>query len=150
MGKFLFTLRRKSMEIKWSKGKEDFNDAWMIREEVFINEQNVPRELEEDGFDDVAHHIVIYENNKPIAVGRLIEKNSSIGRVAVLKEYRGKNYGYLIMENLLEKAKELQGNEVILHAQLSAKNFYEKLGFEAYGEVFNEAGIDHICMKKYL
>ncbi|MCY6371315.1 GNAT family N-acetyltransferase [Clostridium ganghwense] len=140
------------MKIKWSKGKEDFKDANMIRKEVFVKEQNVPIEIEIDELDDTAHHIVIYENDKPVTVGRLLEKKKYyvIGRVAVLKEYRGKKYGKVLMENMLMKAEELGANEIRLHAQFYAKNFYEKLGFEAYGKIFNEAGIDHICMKKDL
>ncbi len=140
------------MEVKWSKGKEDLIDAVKIREEVFVKEQNVPIEIEMDAFDDMAYHIVMYENDKPIAVGRLVEKEKYflIGRVAVLKDYRGKNYGKAIMKNILEKANELGAKEVRLHAQLTAKKFYEKLRFEPYGKIFDEAGIAHICMKKYL
>lgn len=140
------------MQIKWSKGKEDFKDASMIREEVFVKEQNVPIEIEMDEFDDPAHHIIIYENHKPVTVGRLLEKENHyvIGRIAVLKEFRGKQYGKVVMENILTKAKDLGAKEIRLHAQFYAKNFYEKLGFEAYGEIFDEAGIDHISMKKYL
>lgn len=140
------------MQIKWSKGKEDFKDASMIREEVFVKEQNVPIEIEMDEFDNASHHIVIYENHKPITVGRLLEKENYyvIGRVAVLKEFRGNQYGKVVMENILTKAKDLGAKEIRLHAQFYAKNFYEKLGFEAYGEIFYEAGIEHISMKKYL
>ncbi|MCY6353763.1 GNAT family N-acetyltransferase [Clostridium sp. ZS2-4] len=140
------------MQIKWSKGKEDLKDASMIREEVFVKEQNVPIEIEMDEFDDAAHHIVIYENHKPVTVGRLLEKGNHyvIGRVAVLKEFRGKQYGKIVMENILTKAKDLGAKEIRLHAQFYAKNFYENLGFEAYGEIFEEAGINHISMKKYL
>ncbi|QXM06376.1 GNAT family N-acetyltransferase [Crassaminicella indica] len=140
------------MEIKWSKGKEDFKDASHVRYEVFVKEQNVPIELELDEFDDQAYHIVGYENDEAIAVGRILEKESYylVGRVAVLKEHRGKDYGKVIMENIIKKVEELGGKEIRLHAQMSAKGFYEQLGFEAYGDIFDEAGIEHICMKKCL
>lgn len=140
------------MKIDWSRGKENFKDPSFVREAVFIKEQNVPKEIELDEFDSIAHHIVIYEDQKPIAAGRLLETENyySIGRVSVLKEYRGQDYGKLIMENILNKASALGANEVQLHAQLHAKKFYEQLGFTSFGELFVEAEIDHICMRKYL
>jgi len=137
------------MEIRWYKGKEDFHLTYEIRKEVFVEEQKVPVELELDEYDDTAYHIALFENNTPVATGRLVEGSEyfKIGRVAVLKEHRGKSYGKVVMENMLKKAAELGAKEVHLHAQLHAKKFYESLGFQPYGEVFDEAGIDHISMK---
>jgi len=71
-----------------------------------------------------------------------------IGRIAVLKEYRGKQLGKLVVEKLLERAAELQAKEVHVHAQTYAAGFYEKLGFVAYGETFMESAIEHIGMMK--
>lgn len=121
----------------------------IVREEVFVREQNVPLELELDEFDDIADHLVIYKDQRPIAVGRLIEKENyyTLGRVAVLKEFRGKQFGYQLMKELLKKAQELGAAEIRIHAQLTAEKFCKKLGFIPYGEIFEEAGIEHISMK---
>lgn len=140
------------MEFNWFLGKENFEDARLVREEVFVKEQNVPLQIELDGYDDSAYHLIIYKDTRPIGVGRLLKKEGYyiIGRVAVLKEFRGKHYGNVLMNCLINKAKELGATEIKLHAQLYAENFYKKLGFKGYGEVFTEAGIEHICMNKYL
>lgn len=140
------------MEIKWSKGKEDYDNASMIRREVFVKEQKVPLELDLDEFDDVAYHIVGYDKELPVAVGRLLEREDHylVGRIAVLKEKRGYSYGKIIMEEIIKKVKELGGGEIQLHAQITAKGFYEKLGFLAYGDIYFEADIKHVSMKLVL
>ncbi|MCT4620256.1 MAG: GNAT family N-acetyltransferase [Marinisporobacter sp.] len=140
------------MEIKWSKGKEAFKDASSVRHQVFVKEQNVPIEIELDELDETAYHIVAYDKNHAVAVGRLLKKEKYylVGRIAVLKEHRGKDYGNLIMKNIIKKVEELNGKEIQLHAQLTAKGFYEKLGFTSFGDIFDEANIKHICMKKCL
>ena len=85
-----------------------------------------------------------------MATGRLIkvENEMRIGRVAVLKEYRGTGTGKLLMNSLLEKAKECGYKEIIVHAQTQALGFYGSLGFEEYGEVYIEDKILHKSMKK--
>lgn len=130
-------------------GENDLTDAINIRRKVFIEEQQVAEEIEIDGMDPYAIHAVAYVENKAVATGRIIYDGDTykIGRVAVLKEERGKQYGDFIMRMLIDKAFLHGAQEVILGAQLHAVGFYEKLGFEPYGEVFSEAGIEHIHMK---
>ncbi|MDE6182076.1 MAG: GNAT family N-acetyltransferase, partial [Eubacteriales bacterium] len=94
--------------------------------------------------------IVLYNNEKPFATGRLIEIDEKlfIGRIAILKEYRGLNYGKILLEKLIEKAKtDFKYNEIFIHAQSYAKAFYEKVGFISFGEEFLEADIPHLHMK---
>jgi predicted GNAT family N-acyltransferase len=138
--------------IKWidAKNPETLEDAFCVRREVFIKEQNVPEEEEIDAADFVSWHFVVYDNSKPVATGRIFKDGDIwlIGRIAVLKEHRGKRFGKLVVEKLLEKAVELQAGEVHVHAQTYAAGFYEKLGFVAYGETFMEANIEHIAMVK--
>ncbi|MBZ4646053.1 MAG: family acetyltransferase YjcF [Clostridia bacterium] len=135
---------------KWLTKGEDLSHAYKIREEVFIKEQNVPEELEKDELDKTAHHVVVYENNIPVATGRLVVTGGQylLGRIAVLSEYRGKHLGDLVVRMLVRKAFDLGAQEVHLHAQTKVQKFYEKLGFVPYGETYMEAGIEHINMVK--
>jgi predicted GNAT family N-acyltransferase len=152
-----FMMKRKPeifLEIKWLDAKkgEDLKEAYHVRCEVFIKEQKVPEEEEIDEADLKAHHVVIYENFKPIATGRLFRDGKTwlIGRISVLKDYREKQVGKLVVEKLLEKAAELRAEEVHVHAQILATGFYRKSGFVAYGDIFLESGIEHVSMLKKL
>lgn len=122
--------------------------AWKVRRQVFIVEQNVPETIERDSVDARAWHILLIDS-EPVATGRLFELKEglfSIGRVAVLREYRGTGLGQQVMKLLLNKAWGLNAKTVEIHAQVQAKAFYEELGFVDQGEVFIEAGIEHIIM----
>ena len=125
---------------------ELFKSAWAIRETVFANEGKTYDR--EDEFDKSAIHCVLFSDDKPIATARLVLKKDGyyITRVAVLKEYQGQKLGARVMRDLLDYATARGINEIHLHSQCHAQGFYEKLGFEAYGEVFDEEGIDHISM----
>ena len=132
------------------KNSHDLDDAFYVRREVFIKEQKVSEEEEFDEADFKSHHVIVYADSKPIATGRLLKENDVwlIGRISVLKEFRGKNAGKFLVEKLLEKAVELGADEIHIHAQTHAVPFYEKFGFVTYGEMFFEAGIEHISMVK--
>jgi len=136
--------------IKWYSGKEDLTDAHTVRAKVFINEQNVPPELELDDKDNISKHIVIYDDNKAIAAGRLLEENGEylIGRIAVLKEERKNGYGNIVVKNLIQRAIKDGAKEVKVHAQIRAAGFYERLGFIRAGEEYIEEGtnIAHVHM----
>jgi len=141
-----------SLKIKWIdvKNPEELEDAFYVRREVFIKEQNVPEAEELDKADLSSHHIVVYTADRPVATGRLFNDGKTwlIGRISVLKECRGKQLGRLVVEKLLERSAELEAGPVHIHAQAHAVSFYEKLGFIAYGEPFLEANIEHISMVK--
>jgi|AGTN01.1.fsa_nt_gi Predicted acyltransferase len=125
------------------------NFALPIRYEVFCGEQGVPREIENDEYDDNAAHAVLFEDGKAAATARLVNVNGewSIGRVAVLKCERGKGYGATVVKALINLAKEKGAPEIVIHAQKRAAGFYEKLGLETFGEDFIEAEIPHVTMK---
>jgi len=130
---------------------DDLSEVFEIRRKVFQEEQGVSAELEFDEFDSIAVHVLVYEDleqKKAVATGRIIynEDGCKIGRVAVLKEYRGHKYGDFVVRMLLGKAFTSGIHEVHLYSQLAAKGFYEKIGFSAVGEEFEEAGIKHIRM----
>lgn len=124
--------------------------ASALRTEVFVNEQEIPQELEWDEHDLKALHAVVYNKlGQPVATGRLLQPKprlAQIGRMAVAKPLRGGNLGRMVINALLDAASLRGDQEVILHAQCSAEGFYRRLGFKAQGDVFQDAGIDHIEM----
>ncbi len=125
----------------------DFRDLRAVREPVFVVEQKVPIEEEWDAMDPVCYHVIARDNNnQPIGTGRLTPEHK-IGRMAVLKEWRGKEVGAALLQALIDKAREIGLHEVSLNSQVSAIGFYEKFGFVSYGEEFEEAGIMHRKMK---
>ncbi|MEH7349787.1 GNAT family N-acetyltransferase [Gottfriedia acidiceleris] len=124
-------------------------DALKVRVEVFVEEQQISRELEFDGLDEECIHFVSYDGEQPIAAGRLrlIESTGKVQRICVLSNYRGKKIGNEIMYLIHKTAKEKGLNQLVLHAQESAIPFYEKLGYAISSEIFFEAGIPHAEMK---
>jgi predicted GNAT family N-acyltransferase len=125
----------------------DFKDLRAVREPVFVVEQMVPIEEEWDALDPLCHHVIARDaHHQPIGTGRLTPEHK-IGRMAVMKPWRGKQVGAAILQTLIEKARELGWHEVTLNSQVSAIGFYAKFGFESYGDEFEEAGIQHRKMK---
>lgn len=124
-------------------------DGIMIRQAVFVQEQGFKNEF--DDIDDIAYHLVIYEDGKPAAAGRLFEKRTGeyyIGRVAVLKEYRKMRLGSKIISLLEEKARDLGGKRTVVSAQCGARAFYEKAGYTAFGDVHYDEDCPHVYMEK--
>lgn len=133
----------------WGEAK---SQVMPIRHEIFIKEQKVPEELEWDEFDQGALHAIIKKDDEVIGAARLIIDNTiaRIGRMAIKREFRGQGIGQEMLEALVTKSLELDVSLIKLHAQVHAVSFYAKLGFVAHGEIFSEAGIDHVNMQKVL
>jgi predicted GNAT family N-acyltransferase len=128
----------------------DFKDLRAVREPVFVVEQNVPLELEWDDLDPRCHHVIARDaQHQPIGTGRLTPEHK-IGRMAVLKPWRGKGVGEALLSALMEQARRLGWNEVTLNAQVGAAGFYRKYGFAPCGEEYEEAGIAHVPMRAAL
>jgi predicted GNAT family N-acyltransferase len=121
----------------------------LIRNTVFTNEQNVDPNIDFDGQDIEADHVLILINALPIATGRML-KDGHIGRVAVLAEHRGASIGTKVIEALENLALDADYPRIYLGAQLHAIPFYRKLGFSPFGEQYVEANIEHISMEKTL
>jgi predicted GNAT family N-acyltransferase len=125
-------------------------DASRVRQEVFIQEQGIPAEMEWDADDATALHAVAYNRlGQPLATGRLLQPApgvGQIGRMAVHRVLRGAGLGREILQALLAAARERGDREVLLHAQRSAEGFYERLGWQRRGEPFVEAGVGHVEM----
>lgn len=120
-----------------------------IRQHVFCNEQGIAPELEFDGLDTSAIHAIALVDGNLVGTGRMLS-DGHIGRIAVLKSFRGLHIGSNIVLALIEEARRKEYQRVYLGAQQQAVNFYVKLGFTPIGEPFMEAGIEHISMEKML
>lgn len=125
--------------------------AERLRMEVFVKEQGVPAEIEMDEFDPVCRHVVAVNGlGHAVGTGRLITDApgvARIGRMAVAREMRGSRVGRQVLDALMAAARERGDKEAVLHAQVHAKNFYARAGFVPEGQVYDEAGIDHITMR---
>ena len=120
-----------------------------IRFEVFVEEQRVPAEIELDEMDARCVHAVAFEGESPVATGRLLP-DGHIGRMAVLKAWRGRGIGGEILQRLMQAARERGDPRIVLAAQVHAVEFYRRHGFSVTGGVYQEAGIPHQDMVKAL
>lgn len=131
---------------------EDRVAAYAIRRAVFVGEQRVPLDIERDELDELAEHVLALVDGRPVGTGRLVRRGRTgvIGRMAVLSEARGAGVGAHMLDLLEELARTHGSTEVELHAQATARRFYERLGYVASGDVYQEAGLAHIDMSKAL
>jgi predicted GNAT family N-acyltransferase len=117
-----------------------------VRDKVFIEEQRVPQELEWDEWDESSDHAVAVDAaGNAIGTARLLP-DGRIGRMAVLKERRGKGVGAALLRAMLDRARERSMMRAVLHAQVRAAGFYRRFGFRERGGEFLEAGIPHVEM----
>lgn len=121
-----------------------------IRQQVFIDEQKVPPELEWDDTDEIAdHYLAVDSANRPVATARMfsaLEETGYIGRMAVLPEARGKGVGEALLKHLIgEAAGSYQ--ELRLSAQQHAIGFYQRCGFHVCSDPYDDAGIPHLDMR---
>ncbi|MFC3748724.1 GNAT family N-acetyltransferase [Paenibacillus sp. GCM10012306] len=144
-------------EIVRVTNEEQLRQGFDIRKKVFVEEQKVPEEEEIDEYDVISpdvHHILLIDDGIPVATGRLIyykEATAKMQRIAVMKDYRSKGYGRVLLLALEELARELGLQYSILDGQCQAENFYRKLGYEVIStEPFYDAGILHVRMQKTL
>ncbi len=126
------------------------DDALDLRKKVFVDEQGFCDEFDE--IDKRAIHFVLYENESPIATCRIFvgetKDNYILGRLCVLKEYRGQGFGGRILRAAEDKVKSLDGKRLRLHSQYQAREFYKKQGYNEYGEIEYEQHCPHIWLAK--
>ena len=145
------------LELRLVVTQAELDECLRVRRAVFIEEQGVPPDEEYDEHDgDPARatgtvHVLGRLEGRPVATGRLLldappGENVHVGRVAVLRELRGRGYGVAVMEALQAEARRRGLSGITLAAQTHAIPFYERLGYVARGEVFLDAGIDHRWM----
>ncbi|WP_138468495.1 GNAT family N-acetyltransferase [Poseidonocella sp. HB161398] len=128
---------------------KDMADIRALRQAVFIDEQNIPAELEWDGLDTEARHLIAREAGNPAGTlrWRMVGETAKIERVCVLDTYRGTGLGARLMFAALDAIRETpEVQRVKLSSQVSAAGFYRKLGFTPDGEEYDDAGIPHVDM----
>ena len=136
------------------------NEVLNIRKIVFINEQNVSLEEEIDEYDiiddEYVIHFAIYVNNKIIGTLRLLNNDDyvKIGRVAILKQFRKQGLGEFLIKEVItytqsENIFDIKNKFFYLESQTQAIEFYQKLGFKEYGDIFLDANIEHKKMSKH-
>ena len=153
-----------SVEVRLASPR-DMAAVYALRYDVFVVGQDVPEELERDELDATADHAVAVLDGAVVGTGRLVdgrideqgrlEPGSSgtvgtIGRMAVAGAARGTGTGRALLDLLVERAAHRGLPVVELHAQLHARGFYERAGFTPFGEVYLEAGIEHLGMRREL
>ena len=145
-----FEAGRPVVTLKTGSWSELGDDALDVRIEVFVDEQGIPLALETDLEDATALHAVVYNGiEQVVATGRLLPSQggrAKVGRMAVKRVLRGAGHGAGVLRALKAEARRRGDRELVLHAQCSAQGFYERLGYQARGEVFEEAGLAHVEM----
>jgi predicted GNAT family N-acyltransferase len=153
-----------SAEVRLARTDAERDAVFAVRREVFVDEQSVPEELEYDELDLAAEHFLVLLDGVPAGAGRLVIIDSApepglghgptaigvLGRLAVGKAARGTGLGKLLVHAIEQRAAECGVSAIELHAQTHARGFYQQLGYAAYGDLFSEAGIEHISMRKEL
>jgi predicted GNAT family N-acyltransferase len=131
----------------WERARAE---ASRIRFQVFVQEQGVPREIELDEQDPLSIHALAFdERGVAVGTGRLLP-DAHIGRMAVLEASRRHGVGTALLNRLLAAARERGDRHVLLSAQVHAVDFYRRHGFEAVGEIYEEAGIPHQAMRRFI
>ena len=127
------------------------NLAFSLRREVFVWEQNVPEELEHDEYDATATHLVAIIEGEVVGTLRVVDlpEHAKIGRVAVRQQFRGRGVAKAMMQAAMAFAHETGQDKLYLTAQTDKLGMYEKLGFVAFGEIFDDAGMPHRAMRTY-
>lgn len=134
-------------------GEAELQAAFDLRRQVFVEEQGIPGQLEFDGLDDAAIHMVAVDGGKVVGTARVrfpADSQAKIERMAVAKCARRKGIGRRIVSFLIAECRAREMRQVILHAQHDVAPFYRSCGFEEVGEPFQEAGIMHIKMQMWL
>ena len=129
--------------VSWQQAEQDLR---AIRTPVFIKEQAVAPDFEWDEIDQVAVHLLATQNNEPIACLRIIDFHK-IGRMAVLKEFRGNGLGAILLLEAVKICKAHGSKTVHLSAQTHAIGFYEKCGFKVTSAVYQDVHIAHVDMQ---
>lgn len=159
------TLRHDEYRLAWvdtsgcEQGGAPLEDAHEVRRIVFMDEQGVSEEIEMDGKDDEAEHVVAYElteedtPERPVGTARLRIPEPGVvklERIAVLKSHRRNGLGKALVEALEAQARRRGCDRALLHAQTTVEEFYESCGYETVSDVFDEAGIPHVKMETRL
>lgn len=136
------------VSLKVAESPEDRLKAFMVRWVVFCGEQGVRYDIEHDEFEDTATHVLGEIDGEPVAAGRLrcLPDYAKLERIAVRAPWRGQGIGSDVTRLLLRLARERGYSSYRMNAQAHLKEYYGRFGFRAVGEIFLEAGIEHVSM----
>jgi predicted GNAT family N-acyltransferase len=139
-------------EVRPARGQAEVDAALALRYEVFCVEQGVSLADERDGCDGEALHLVVVDDGEVIGTCRLLAVGSEVklGRMAVAPAHRGRGLAAELLVEADARARELRAQRIALAAQLGARALYERAGYASYGDVFLDAGIEHVMMGKAL
>ncbi|MFC9112457.1 MULTISPECIES: GNAT family N-acetyltransferase [Streptomyces] len=152
-----------AVTVRVAKDPADREACFAVRKEVFVAEQGVPEDIEYDAHDaDAVHVLAVADDGTPLGTGRLLHGPAaaaktagdpsvgSLGRLAVLRRARRLGVGAALVRAVEQAARDRGLTAVDLHAQTHALGFYERLGYEAYGPEFPDAGMPHRAMRRAL
>ena len=139
-------------EVRPARDQSEVDAALAVRRAVFCGEQGVSLEDEIDGRDAEALHLVAVDGGAVVATCRLLAEGSEVklGRMAVAPAHRGRRLAAALLVEADAQARELGARRIVLGAQLTAQPVYERAGYAPYGDVFLDAGIEHVMMGKAL
>ena len=143
----------KELSYKLVESESELQGAFEVRRRVFVEEQGIAVEVEYDGNDGKALHMVVKDGAEVVGTARvrfLNAKQAKLERMAVLDGFRRKGIGSGITAFLIEELSNRQVEQVVLHAQYEVTPFYRSCGFEQTGLPFTEAGLKHIKMQRRL
>ncbi len=140
--------------VRFASTTQDLDAGYALRRAVFEVEQNIPRPLDRDPFDDSADHVVALDDKgRCVGTGRVVRldaRTCQIGRMAVAPEHRGQGVGGLVLD-ALERMATLRGlTDVVIHSQMASEPFFRNRGFVREGEPFLDQGVQHVQMRKKL
>jgi predicted GNAT family N-acyltransferase len=140
------------IDVRAARDQAEVDAALALRYDVFCIEQGVSLEEERDGRDDEALHLVAVDGGVVVATCRLLSEGPEVklGRMAVAPSHRGRRLAAALLVEADTRARELGARRIVLAAQLSAQAVYERAGYTPYGDVFPDAGIEHVMMGKPL
>jgi predicted GNAT family N-acyltransferase len=134
-----------TVRVKRVSSEAELKQAFTIRLHVFVKEQGVPEDIELDRDDDRAIHFLGFVGDRAVGTARLVMRRQAakVGRMAVLKSYRGISVGTRLLKRAVAAARKQGARKIFLHAQVPVIGFYEATGFRCVGPIFWEAGIAH-------
>lgn len=139
-------------EVREARDDAERRAALALRRDVFVDEQGVPPELEIDEHDADALHLVAIDGDRIVGTCRLVHDaaRAKFGRLVVARDARGAGIGNALLGEAERRARALGCEQMVLTAQTGAMGLYERAGYRARGEIFLDAGIEHMTMEKAL
>lgn len=140
------------IQVRPTRDDAEIAAALALREEVFCGEQGVSLAEERDGLDEEALHLVVVDDGVVVATCRLLVEGTTVklGRMAVSRTRRGLGLARALITEAETRARALGARRMVLAAQLNAQALYDRAGYDTYGDVFLDAGIEHVMMAKTL